>query len=247
MRIVLPSSKRSRPTRSKFVAGHAPHPPGDQPVQRQDGWCSTTTAQAVVVQPARAADQPGRHGSDLRPALHAAAAPVVPASRSPPRDDQGLRDHHARLLRRLHVLLDHRAPGPDHPVALASSRSSTSSAGWAATRSSRARSRDIGGPTANMYQMRCTKPEVEAICKRLVVRPPQDLQAAGHRPRAARRADARKPRGPGHRQGAGRLAVSAWTWPSARPNTWSELAAPPRRRAPEGRARTHRPRRSSSE
>ena len=26
---------------------------------------------------------------------------------------------------------------------------------------------DIGGPTANMYQMRCKKPEVEAICKRL--------------------------------------------------------------------------------
>ena len=25
---------------------------------------------------------------------------------------------------------------------------------------------DIGGPTANMYQMRCTKPEIEAICKR---------------------------------------------------------------------------------
>lgn len=26
---------------------------------------------------------------------------------------------------------------------------------------------DIGGPTANMYAMRCTKPEVEAICRRL--------------------------------------------------------------------------------
>jgi uncharacterized radical SAM protein YgiQ len=26
---------------------------------------------------------------------------------------------------------------------------------------------DIGGPTANMYEMKCTKPEVEAICKRL--------------------------------------------------------------------------------
>ncbi len=25
---------------------------------------------------------------------------------------------------------------------------------------------DIGGPTANMYQMRCTKPDVEAICRR---------------------------------------------------------------------------------
>src|SRR5258707_880113 len=26
---------------------------------------------------------------------------------------------------------------------------------------------DLGGPTANMYEMRCTKPEVEKICKRL--------------------------------------------------------------------------------
>jgi uncharacterized radical SAM protein YgiQ len=26
---------------------------------------------------------------------------------------------------------------------------------------------DIGGPTANMYQMRCSRPEVEAKCKRL--------------------------------------------------------------------------------
>ncbi len=26
---------------------------------------------------------------------------------------------------------------------------------------------DLGGPTANMYQMRCTKPEIEKICKRL--------------------------------------------------------------------------------
>jgi uncharacterized radical SAM protein YgiQ len=26
---------------------------------------------------------------------------------------------------------------------------------------------DIGGPTANMYQMRCSRPEVEAVCRRL--------------------------------------------------------------------------------
>src|SRR5262249_30046954 len=26
---------------------------------------------------------------------------------------------------------------------------------------------DVGGPTANMYQMRCTRPEIEAKCKRL--------------------------------------------------------------------------------
>ncbi|MBI4601413.1 MAG: YgiQ family radical SAM protein, partial [Planctomycetes bacterium] len=26
---------------------------------------------------------------------------------------------------------------------------------------------DVGGPTANMYEMRCTRPEVEAVCRRL--------------------------------------------------------------------------------
>ena len=26
---------------------------------------------------------------------------------------------------------------------------------------------DLGGPTANMYQMRCTRPEIEARCRRL--------------------------------------------------------------------------------
>src|SRR5260221_14786209 len=26
---------------------------------------------------------------------------------------------------------------------------------------------DIGGPTANMYEMKCTRPEVEAKCRRL--------------------------------------------------------------------------------
>jgi radical SAM superfamily enzyme YgiQ (UPF0313 family) len=26
---------------------------------------------------------------------------------------------------------------------------------------------DIGGPTANMYEMKCSRPEVEAVCRRL--------------------------------------------------------------------------------
>ena len=34
-------------------------------------------------------------------------------------------------------------------------------------RRSRATVSDLGGPTANMYQMRCTKPEVEQVCRRL--------------------------------------------------------------------------------
>ena len=49
---------------------------------------------------------------------------------------------------------------------------------------------DIGGPTANMYEMRCTKPEVEAICRRLSCAHPRFVRAARHRPWPPPRADA---------------------------------------------------------
>ena len=39
--------------------------------------------------------------------------------------------------------------------------------GMAADRDFKGVVSDMGGPTANMYEMRCTKPEVEAICRRL--------------------------------------------------------------------------------
>ncbi len=43
---------------------------------------------------------------------------------------------------------------------------------------------DIGGPTANMYQMRCTKPEIEKICKRLSCVSPTICKCLGtdHKP-----------------------------------------------------------------
>ena len=43
---------------------------------------------------------------------------------------------------------------------------------------------DIGGPTANMYRMRCTKPEVEKICRRLSCIHPKICKLLGtdHRP-----------------------------------------------------------------
>jgi len=43
---------------------------------------------------------------------------------------------------------------------------------------------DLGGPTANMYKMRCTKPAVEAICKRLSCIHPTicKLLGADHKP-----------------------------------------------------------------
>jgi uncharacterized radical SAM protein YgiQ len=43
---------------------------------------------------------------------------------------------------------------------------------------------DLGGPTANMYQMRCTKPEIEKICKRLSCVSPTICKCLGtdHKP-----------------------------------------------------------------
>ncbi len=69
------------------------------------------------------------------------------------------------------------------------------SAAWPRTRTSRASISDLGGPTANMYQMNCTRPEVEAKCRRLSLRASDDLQAARHRSRAADRPDEGGPRG----------------------------------------------------
>jgi len=79
---------------------------------------------------------------------------------------------------------------------------------------------DIGGPTANMYQMRCSRPEVEAKCKRLSCVHPNHLQALGNRPRPARRAHgaARAPSPAFARSSS--PAASAWIWPSSRPSTW---------------------------
>ena len=76
-----------------------------------------------------------------------------------------------------------------------------------------------------MYQMRCTRPEVEAKCKRLSCVHPTICKLLGtdHGPlvelmqqsRAASRASAR----------CSSPAASAWTWPSCRPSTCDELAA----------------------
>ena len=53
---------------------------------------------------------------------------------------------------------------------------------------------DIGGPTANMYQMRCTRPEVEAKCKRLSCVHPTICKLLGTDHGPLDRADAASPR-----------------------------------------------------
>ena len=56
---------------------------------------------------------------------------------------------------------------------------------------------DIGGPTANMYQMRCVRPEIEAICRRLSCVHPRicPLLGTDHGPLVEVMRDARKQKG----------------------------------------------------
>ena len=78
---------------------------------------------------------------------------------------------------------------------------------------------DLGGPTANMYQMKCKDEGIEKRVPPHVLRLPRGLREPGHRPRAAPPADE------GGAGGGGRAATSssppacATTWPSDRPSS----------------------------
>jgi len=56
---------------------------------------------------------------------------------------------------------------------------------------------DIGGPTANMYEMRCVRPEIEAICRRLSCVHPKicPLLGTDHRPLIEVMCEARQQKG----------------------------------------------------
>ena len=78
---------------------------------------------------------------------------------------------------------------------------------------------DIGGPTANMYQMRCTRPEVEAKCKRLSCVHPTICKLLGtdHGPLVELMRESRERAR--HPQGAGRQRHPHGPGPAARPST----------------------------
>ena len=103
--------------------------------------------EAVVVQSAGPAAQPGRRwtASTACPS-RAGRTRATRASRSRPSRWSRTRSDHARLLRRLHVLLDHGPRGPDHPAAVAGvgpgrnphdGRRTRSSRAWSATSAAR--------------------------------------------------------------------------------------------------------------
>ena len=108
------------------------------------------------------------------------------------RDDQGLGHDHARLLRRLHVLLASRCTRGASSRAAARSRSSREIEQMAARpglqgHDQRRRRADREHVPDALHAAR-GRGEVPAA----LVRPPDDLQAARHRPRPDDRADARR-------------------------------------------------------
>ena len=105
--------------RSGALRARLAHPaPGVEPGQRARARAAPRRRRRV----AQPAADPAHHQGDgrrLRAALPAGAASVLRRGEDPGlRDDPVLGRDPARLLRRLHVLLDHRARGPDHPEPL---------------------------------------------------------------------------------------------------------------------------------
>jgi hypothetical protein len=196
----------------------------------------------LVVNPAglRPRREDGRWTA-LRPALHAPPAPDATRAAARLGDDQALRPDHARLLRRLHVLLDHDAPRAARSRAAARSRSCARSSSSPPIPDFKGHRQRLGGPTANMYRMRCTRPEVEAKCRRLSCVHPTICKLLGtdhgrliDLMRAARETSRRRPRP--HRLGI-RMDLAADD-----PSTSTSSRAP-RRRPSQGRPRARqRPR-----
>ena len=117
--VELPSFEDGRPRArpracAAFARRHAHDPPRDEPAQRPAARPAPRRPRRRG-EPARAAARRARDGRGLRPALHAHAASRVPRGDPRRRDDPRLGHDHARLLRGLHVLLDHHAPGPRDP------------------------------------------------------------------------------------------------------------------------------------
>ena len=222
---MLPTYEEVKTDKQTVRPGDPDHPPGDEPAQRQDASSSTTTAR-----PSSATRRPCRSARRTWTAIYGLPYtrrphPMYTASRS--RRSRSIKDsvtimrgcfggctfcsitaHQGRIIQsrsQESILTELQQMGQDPEFKGVVS--------------------DIGGPTANMYQMRCTQAGGRGEVQAALVRAPEGLQAAGHRPRPARRPDAREPRG---RRGSARC----WSPPGVRmdlaqksPEYLEELAA----------------------
>ena len=118
--------------------------------------------------------------------------------------DQGLGHDHARLLWRLHVLLDHRAPGPHHPVAQQRIGPRRNRAAWPPIPKFKGDDQRHRRPDRQHVRDEVHEARGRSDLPPAVVRASDDLQAAGHRSRPAHRTDERGPRSARHQKGARR-------------------------------------------
>jgi hypothetical protein len=177
------ASKRSPTTRSRSQADAA-LAPRDQPEERPAPRAEARRPRLLVVNPpALALDERGMdrvydlpYTRKPAPALQGEPIPAHTMIKDSVHD-------HARLLRRLHVLLDHDAPGARRSRAAARSRSCGSASRWPPTPTSRATS-----ATSAARPRTCTRCAARARGRgevpAPVVRASDRLQAARHRPRA---------------------------------------------------------------
>ena len=116
--IVLPSFEEVVDRQAGVRRDDQDHPQRNEPATTPGGWCSFTTARRSSPT-RRRLPLSARRRWTASTACRTRAGRIrcTAASRFPAFEmiKDSVHDH-ARLLRRLHVLLDHGAPGPDHPV-----------------------------------------------------------------------------------------------------------------------------------
>ena len=143
------------------------------------------------------------------------------------RDDPRLRHDHAGLLRRLHVLLDHDAPGPHHLVALRGLGAARGDGRWppiADLQGDGERPRRPDGQ--HVPDALHASPRSEQICRRLSCVHPKICKLLGTDHGPAHRPDAEGARRAGRQARVQRRQrASAWTWPAVDPRYIRELAA----------------------
>ena len=125
---------RGRAQRHGAVRARLAHPaPREQPGQRARARAAPRQRSTCGSTRRRCRSRPRRWIAVYELPYRARAASDATAAREDPRvrDDPLLGHDPARLLRRLHVLLDHRARGPHHPEPLARTRSSARSSACA--------------------------------------------------------------------------------------------------------------------
>ena len=202
-------------------------------------WCSATASDVWLNPPPIPLTMPEMDWR-LRAALSAPAASGYGDAKIPAYEMIRFSvDDPARLLRRLHVLLDHRARGPHHPEPLRGLGPARDRAGAR----HRARASPASSRTSAARRRTCTASPARARDRErlppAVLRVSRHLPEPQHRPRAAHPALPQGARAARHQESADRLGRALR--PRGRVARVRQGAgAAPRRRLPQDRARAYR-------